>query len=335
MVVNNFSHFINYFLNIQNSYFLAFFYFLFFFLVFKLIKSFAISRYLGAIKQKSLQAGGYTINFVRSIKPWFYLSLAFWLAAQGLTLPVILSRLLDSCLVMSVALQIANISRALISHFFKKIAGDRALKNFSGPISFLVFILFIVLGILFVLVIFGVDVTALIAGLGFGGVAIALATQKIFGDLFSAITIYLDRPFVPGDFIVFNNEGGRVEKIGWRSTRLLAESGEELIIANSLLVAGKINNFKKQEKRRGVLNLSFSFLNSEEKLKLVNQLVSEAAKESNLILERSSFVKTVNTSLILEIIYFGSTKQNEYFSATEDFLLKIKKKSEEASILFA
>ncbi len=275
------------------------------------------------------------MSFVRSIKPWFYLSVALWLSVQGLGLPAFWQQVCDSLLVMTLALQIANISKVISRHFLKKAAGEKAAQNFSGIVSFAVFFLFIVIGVLLVLVIFGVNVTSLIAGLGFGGVALALATQKIFGDLFSSVTIYLDRSFAVGDFIIFNNEGGRVEKIGWRSTRLRAESGEEVIIANSLLVAGKVNNFKKQEKRRSVLSFNFSCLNSTEKLAIVSKIIAEAAEFSKLSIERSSFVKASGNSLVLEVVYFGPADQMANFSATEKFLLKIKKRCEEESLLFA
>ncbi|MFZ4648776.1 MAG: mechanosensitive ion channel family protein [Patescibacteria group bacterium] len=335
METNIFSLIHNYFPNIQEGHFLAFSYFLLFVIFFKLIKTFALARYLGEVKRKGLKAGGYAVSFVRSIKPWFYFSFAIWLAVQGLPLTVFWREVFNSLLVMALALQLANISRIVSHHFLKKAAGDRAVKDFSGVISFAFFFLFIIIGILCVLAIFGVNVTTLIAGLGFGGVAFALATQKIFGDLFSSITIYLDRSFAIGDFIVFNGEGGTVEKIGWRSTRLRAESGEEVVIANSLLVAGKLNNFKKQLTKRGTLTLYFSLGNSAEKLSAVHKIISDSAKASNLQIERGSFIKTSSTSLIFEIIYFGPVNQGEYFIATENFLLKIKKKCDESSLVFA
>ena len=181
----------------------------------------------------------------------------------------------------------------------------------------------------------GVNVTALIAGIGFGGVALALAAQKVFSDLFSSLTVYLDRQFAVGDYIVVSGEGGKVEKIGWRSTRLRADSGEEIVIANSLLVAGKINNFKKHEKHPGVLNLSFSFTNSADHLLSAHKIVAEAAKNAGLELRRSAFVKTSGTALVLEINYFGPTDQDEFAAATEKLLLKVKKRCEESGLIFA
>lgn len=324
-----------YFPDIQEKQLFAVVYFLIFFLIFRLAKYFALARYLGLLKNKSQKTGAYAVNFVRSIKPWFYLFIALWIAIQVLELPVFIDKVFDAILVIIVALQLANISKVISQHLLKKAAGERAVRDFSGIISVAISIIFVIAGILFALVIFGVNISSLVAGLGFGGVALALATQKVFSDLFNSITVYLDRPFAIGDFITVNGEGGRVEKIGWRSTRLRADSGEEIIIANSLLVAGKINNFKKQEKRRGLTDFSFSLNNPVDKLMIVTKIVASAAKELGIETERASFVKTTGTAAVFEVIYFGPENQKEYFALTEKFLLLVKKKAEENGLLFA
>lgn len=335
MIFNLFAIIHSYFPAIQENYFWAIFYFLILFLVFKLTKTFALTRYRGAIKEKGIKAENYAVSFVKSIRPWFYLSFAFWIAVRFLDLPILWGKVFDALLVMAVALQIANVARVVTRHLLKKAAGERAMQDFSGAISFVIFALLILAGVLFVLSIFGVNVSTLIAGLGFGGIAFALATQKVFSDLFCSVTIFLDRSFAVGDFIVFGGEGGKVEKIGWRSTKLKAESGEEIIIANSALVAGKVNNYKKQEKRRGVLSFNLSLENKADKLEMIHKIISESAKEAEIEIFRASFTKTTSTSLVFEVIYFGSQNQDIYFNSTEKFLLKVKKRCEDFGLSFA
>ncbi|MCX6795768.1 MAG: mechanosensitive ion channel family protein [Candidatus Falkowbacteria bacterium] len=306
-----------------------------FLLVFKLIKTFFLARYLRSLKSKSLKVGDYAVNFIRSIRPWFYISVALWIGFQFLGLSIFWSHFFDSLLIVVLSLQAANISKVVSRHFLKKAAGNQAVRDFSGIISFVISAFFIVVGLLLALAMMGVNVTSLIAGLGFGGVALALAAQKIFSDLFSSITVYIDRQFAVGDYIVVSGEGGRVEKIGWRSTRLRADSGEEVVIANSLLVAGKVNNFKKQDKRRGTLDFGFSLNNSSDKITQAHRIIAEAAQVAGLEISRASFVKTTTNSLVFQVWYFGPTDQEAYFAATEKFILKIKKRCEEVNLIFA
>jgi small-conductance mechanosensitive channel len=96
----------------------------------------------------------------------------------------------------------------------------------------------------------GIDVTALVAGLGIGGIAIGLAAQGIFSDLFASLSIILDRPFVRGDFIVFGDHMGTIERIGIKSTRIRALSGEQIVIANANLLQSTIRNYKLLYERR-------------------------------------------------------------------------------------
>ena len=98
----------------------------------------------------------------------------------------------------------------------------------------------------------GVDITALLAGLGVGGIAVALAAQNILGDLLASLSIVLDKPFVVGDFIVAGSEKGTVEHIGIKTTRLRSLSGEELIFSNKDLLESRVQNFKRMWVRRVV-----------------------------------------------------------------------------------
>jgi len=96
----------------------------------------------------------------------------------------------------------------------------------------------------------GIDVTALVAGLGVGGIAIALAAQNILGDLFSSLSIVIDKPFVVGDFIEVDTFIGTVEHVGLKTTRIRSNTGEQIVISNGDLLKTRIRNYKRMEERR-------------------------------------------------------------------------------------
>ncbi|HEX3074299.1 MAG TPA: mechanosensitive ion channel domain-containing protein, partial [Ignavibacteriales bacterium] len=106
------------------------------------------------------------------------------------------------------------------------------------------------LGLVFLLGNLGYDVSAIIAGLGIGGIAIALAAQAVLGDLFSYFVIFFDKPFQIGDFIIVDNKMGTIEKIGIKTTRVRSLSGEEIIFPNKNLTDSRVHNYKRMEKRR-------------------------------------------------------------------------------------
>src|SRR5690606_4389821 len=102
---------------------------------------------------------------------------------------------------------------------------------------------------------FGIDITALIAGLGVGGIAVALAVQNVLGDVLASLSIILDKPFQVGDFIVVGEMTGTVERIGVKTTRVKSLSGEQVIFSNSDLLSSRIRNFKQLFERRVVFSI--------------------------------------------------------------------------------
>ncbi|HET6417522.1 MAG TPA: mechanosensitive ion channel domain-containing protein, partial [Polyangiales bacterium] len=130
--------------------------------------------------------------------------------------------------------------------------GNRMTMN---ALSFLGRIVLWATALLLILDNLGVDVTALVAGLGIGGVAIALAVQNILGDLFASLSIVLDQPFVLGDFIVVGDLAGSVEHIGIKTTRIRSISGEQLVFSNADLLGSRIRNFGRMERRRVVFSI--------------------------------------------------------------------------------
>jgi len=151
----------------------------------------------------------------------------------------------------------------------------------------------------------GFEVSTMIAGLGVGGIAIALASQKILGDLFASLTLILDRPFVVGDFIICGDIRGTIEQIGLKTTRIRSLGGELLIMPNSDILESRVQNFKKMEKRRALLTLSVTYQTALEHLKKIPEIVKEIIeRHEGTLFDRAHFKEYGPYSLNFEVVFF-------------------------------
>lgn len=162
-----------------------------------------------------------------------------------------------------------------------------------------------IVGILVLVENLGYNVTSVVAGLGVGGIAVALAAQNILGDLFSYFVIFFDKPFEVGDSININGRSGTVEKIGIKTTLVRSLSGEQLVVPNADLVKSPIQNFKRQEERRIALKINVSRLTDENFLKqFPKELEKIVSSKKNTRFDRAHLSAITNVSLEFELIYF-------------------------------
>lgn len=151
----------------------------------------------------------------------------------------------------------------------------------------------------------GVDITGLVAGLGIGGIAVALALQSVLGDLFASLSIVLDKPFVLGDFIVVDELSGTVEYVGLKSTRIRSLSGEQLIVSNADLLRSRIRNFKRMEERRILFRFGVTFQTATDKMEHVSQLARAAIEaQAGVRFDRAHFKEFGDSSLVYECVYY-------------------------------
>jgi small-conductance mechanosensitive channel len=175
-----------------------------------------------------------------------------------------------------------------------------------------------VFAFLTILVVFRVDLSGVVVGFGIGGIAIALALQTVLGDAFSAFSIYFDRPFEIGDFIVVGNYAGTVTKIGMKSTRMQLLQGEELVISNRELTTSSLRNFKKLEKRRIVFPIRVTNDTSLEKLRKVPVLIKEIISKTELTQLDIVYFKEIGTvSFNFEVIYYMMTSDYSKYLETQ------------------
>lgn len=184
---------------------------------------------------------------------------------------------------------------------------------------------------------FGINVTALVTGLGIGGVAIALAVQNILGDLFAALAIVLDKPFVVGDAITVDTISGNVEHVGLKTTRIRSVSGEQVIIANNDLLRSKIRNFKRMEHRRVVFPIDVTYDTPADAVARIPDIVRDVIQSRpRTRFDRCHFLAFAESSLRLEAVYFILDSDYNFYADTQHAInLEIMRRFSAENIEFA
>jgi small-conductance mechanosensitive channel len=191
--------------------------------------------------------------------------------------------------------------------------------------------------VLFALDNVGIKVTALIAGLGVGGIAIALAVQSILGDLFASLSIVLDKPFVVGDFIIVGDFLGVVEHIGIKTTRVRSLSGEQIVFSNNDLLSSRLRNYGRLRERRVVFTLGVTYQTPRARLQEIPGMIRKAIEEQDKTrFDRSHFKAYGAFSLDFETVYYVlGADYNLYMDIQQAINLRIHEMFEEAGIEFA
>jgi len=195
--------------------------------------------------------------------------------------------------ILVVTFMITRVANVLVSWYAEERAehGETISNHILFVLKKLIQITIYIFAFLAILVAFKIDLSGVVVGLGVGGIAIALALQNILSDAFSAFSVYFDRPFEIGDFIVVGNYSGTVTKIGIKSTRLQLLQGEELVISNKELTSASVRNFKKLKKRRIVFTVGVAYDTPLNKLKKTPEIISNIIGKMELVdFERVHFI---------------------------------------------
>ena len=183
----------------------------------------------------------------------------------------------------------------------------------------------------------GIDVTPLVAGIGVGGIAIALASQHILGDLFASFVILLDKPFVIGDFIVVGDFQGIVEYVGLKTTRVRSLSGEQVVFANTDLLNSRVRNFKRMFERRNVLSVGVTYETPLELLEQIPGIVRDLVEaQPKTRFDRAHLVSFGDSALVFEAVYFVlSPDFNTHADIRQAIHLGILRRFQELGIVIA
>jgi len=257
-----------------------------------------------------------------STKQWFLLIAAIWgggrFLDRGSADPAF-----DTILFFASVLQASIWANRAVSAYIN-LYTDRRREDDPGSVSAVQGMSFVVrlivwsVALLLLIDNLGYDITALVAGLGIGGVAIALAVQSILGDLFASLSIILDKPFVIGDFIIVGDLLGVVEKIGIKTTRVRSLSGEQLIFSNSDLLNSRIRNFKRMQERRIPFNFGVIYQTSPEQLEKIPPRIKEIIEAiEGTRFDRAHFKGFGESSYDFEVVYYLNTPDYNAFMDTQ------------------
>lgn len=184
----------------------------------------------------------------------------------------------------------------------------------------------------------GFNITTLMASLGIGGIAVALAVQNILGDIFSSVSIALDKPFVIGDFIVVDNFMGTVEYVGMKTTRLRSLGGEQIVFSNTELLKNRIRNYKRMQERRVAFEFGIAYETPQEEVERIPQLVREivAGDKLETRFDRAHFKSYGDSALLFEVVYYVlDPDYNKYMDIQQAINLALLRAFRERGIAFA
>ena len=280
----------------------------------------------------------------KSVVPVLYL-INFYLAIITLNLPREAKDVIDKVIIILatfffIRVITSTLKYSLNSYVKRKTPeeedAERRLKQINGITLILSFVIWSV-GFVFLLDNLGFEISAVIAGLGIGGIAIALAAQAILGDLFSYFVIFFDRPFEIGDFIVLGDFIGTIEYIGIKTTRIRSLNGEQVVVSNTDLTNSRIRNFKRMEKRRVAFKLGVIYQTTSRQLAEIPKLVRDIIEsQQDVVFDRGHFQSYGDFSLNFEFVYFVlSSEYNKYMDIQQSINLKVYEEFEKLGIEFA
>jgi small-conductance mechanosensitive channel len=274
--------------------------------------------------------------------PLTFLVVGFAVGAGFLVLPAGVERLLRLVMLIALIIQAGLWSShaviAWLEHYrARQLEDDRGAATAVGAITFVVQVAIWSMVLLIILSNLGINITAMITGLGIGGIAVALALQNVFSDLFASLSIVFDKPFVIGDFIIVDEHLGAVENVGLKSTRVRSLSGEQLVFSNSDLLNSRIRNFGRMYERRVVFQLGVTYQTPQDKLVAIPGIIRAAVEEQDKTrFDRSNFAKFGDFALSFETVYYVlEPDYNLYMDIQEKINLKVRERFAAEGIEFA
>jgi small-conductance mechanosensitive channel len=274
-------------------------------------------------------------------KLYFIVFTSAELVAEQANTPPVLLNAIHAGFVVAACLQAAIWARELILGYVAYRTGDDQdrsnLASAMGIIRLLVTVTLFAIAIVLILDNLGVNVTGLVAGLGIGGIAIGLAAQGIFQDLFAALSILFDKPFRRGDTIGFDTFTGTVERIGLKSTRIRSVGGEELIVSNANLLNARLHNWTRLERRRALILLNLPHQIPPDLIeRLPGELKAIVERERLAKFDRAFLIAFAPSSIDLELVFFvDSANLADFLQARQAVMLGILRRFAELGVHWA
>ncbi len=263
-------------------------------------------KYSAAQHRLPIRLIGYLIG---NTKQFVFFAIALYAAEASLALPERIHHVVSNIALILILLQIGLWAGRAVRFYLEMKELERgADRVFAGSLDIINFVArMLIWSLLFLVALdnLGINITALLAGLGVGGVAVALALQNVLGDLFASLSIALDKPFVVGDNLNLDTFTGTVERIGIKTTRLRSESGEQIIISNADMLKSRVRNFGRMQEQRVLFTIRVTYATPAEKLRAIPKMLESIVREQeNARFDRCHLKNLGESSLLFELSYF-------------------------------
>ena len=282
----------------------------------------------------------FVASIARPSHPAVTLGAAVYAASTVITMPEYLERSVHAVIVLVVVLQVGLWGRAALTFVLSRQSERDPKFAAPGVIEAIRYIgTLAIWSVLIILALdnLGFEITALVAGLGIGGIAIGLAAQSILGDLFASLAIVVDRPFAIGDALAVRDMSGNVERIGVKTTHLRSITGEQLVFSNSDILSSPIRNYGRMDKRRVVLDLRVTYDTALEQVEAIPGMIEGAiAEQSTTRFDRAHFRGFGESALEFEAVYYMLTSEYAVYMDTQQAVnLELLRRFREAGVEFA
>lgn len=311
-------------------------------LLLRLLIGFAARRLTAVSERTRTSLDDLIARLLTKTKLLFLFLIAVFLASLTLDLPALVALILRRVAMIALVLQGAiwtteGVNFLLNRYRLERLEEDASAVTTMTALGFVAKVAVWTIALLLILDNFGIEVTALVTGLGIGGIAVALAVQSILGDLFASLAIVLDKPFVIGDFLKVDEYLGNVEYIGLKTTRIRSLSGEQVILSNSDLLSSRVRNFGRMYERRVVFTIGVTYQTPRQKLERIPEILREAVEgQESTRLDRTHWKGYGDSSLDFETVYFVTAPEYVlYMDIQQAINLAIHRRFEEEGIEFA
>jgi len=329
--------------NYGYNYLMALVSFIVFVVALLIFKGVIIHRLKKLAKKTKTDFDDNLIQYINGLRWHFYVFLSLFISLQFVTVSASIDKFLNHIFIIFVAYYSVKFLQNIFDFAADKVkqkGKKEEAEHYSSVIEVLKKVVKGVLWAVAVIVVlsnFGYNVSTLAAGLGIGGIAIAFAFQAILGDIFASFSIYFDKPFKVGDFIIIGNDMGSVKHIGIKTTRIQTLSGQELVISNKELTETRVNNYKKMERRRIAFTFGVEYDTKLKKLEKILEIVNEIFKKIKIAdLDRVHFKQFGDFSLNFEVVYYVNKPDYlVYMDTQQEINFALKEGFEKEGIEFA
>lgn len=306
-----------------------------------LVKAVVFGRLRALTSRTSTRVDDIFVQTLQHTRWFFYIGLGVYLGSQWLVIADTTENAIEIAAAIVLFLQVGvwlqNAVRLSVDAYSAEHGDSPSTATMAAAIGFFARLIIWTLVLLAVLSNLGVEINAVLAGLGVGGIAAALALQNVLGDLFASLAIYFDRPFDIGDFVIVDGFQGNVVKIGMRSTRMRSIGGEQIVFANADLAKSRLRNYRRMEERRVVFGVGIEYNLPYERVEQASRLIREAIEEQvGVRFDRAHFKGYGDFALQYEAVYYVlSPDYAIYMDKQQAINLALYKKFEGAGIPFA